>query len=57
MAGAYRFGADAASDPEFADGDEERLRERFNLRYGYPADDRWAWLAARNAVRRGYEGG
>jgi len=57
LADAYRFGVDAASDPEFADGDEDRLRERFNLRYGYPADDRWAWLGARNAVRRGYEGG
>jgi hypothetical protein len=53
MAGPYRFGADAASDPELRDADDDTLRRRFNERHGYDPDDRWAWLGARDAVRRG----
>jgi hypothetical protein len=53
MAGAYRFGADAANDPDLRDADDDTLRRRFNENHGYDPDDRWAWLGARDAVRKG----
>ena len=55
VADAYRFGAEAADDPTLGDADDERLRERFNARYGYRPDDRWGWMGARRAVRYGYD--
>jgi hypothetical protein len=50
LAGAYRFGADAATDPELRDADDDTLRRRFNLRNGYAESDRWAWMSVRSAV-------
>ncbi len=57
VADAYRFGEDAARDPELRWADDDALRRRFNARYGYPEEDRMAWLGARRAVRHGLERG
>ncbi len=54
---AYRFGAEAAADPQLRWADDDALRRRFNERYGYPEEDRMAWLGARRAVRHGLERG
>jgi hypothetical protein len=57
VADAYRFGAEAAADPELRWADDDALRRRFNARYGYPEEDRLAWIGARRAVRHGLEKG
>ena len=57
LAAAYEFGAEARGVPELRWADDGLLRRRFNERFGYPADDRVAWLGARRAVRHGLERG
>jgi hypothetical protein len=53
LADAYRFGAESAAIPELRWAGDETLRRRFNERFGYPENDRMAWLGAREAVKRG----